>query len=1020
MRFDIQKIMTRVSLALVGLMVIQCFIPVTGGPQFGGVPAFAATSQTDFSVKVHEYKPLAADTANATALETSPDYKNLLRNAGYTDIGSSPYEGDIAKLAALGILPKNGSSKFNPNSSMTGYDALRLLINVAGRGAAIEAAAAQATGGQSADTQKRLINDALLNDAQANGIVLPEEELSLTKNITKEQFATFLGRSQGIAATAGDLTNIKGLADGTSVAKNLQAQVDAVLAAKVMNPDSKNKFNPKAAVTFGMGAQALANFVDGNLAGQGTTTDFGVVIGKSSKNNNQFGSLVTEGDILLKKLDGTFVTLKLSSDSKKQAKNDLVVYKKGAIGGSSLLAPGDEVQYFSKNNVVQYAEVLSSQTILNKLNEAALANKLSPDYVFNFGSVIAKATEQNQTRIRLRHYDGEIVDIVIPKTDKAPYSDLLIQKAGKVGGLEAVKVGDKIEYLTKGDKDVVYAALKNFNVMQLKGTIRSILPKTETSEPKVIITDYKNQVKEYPLATFARIFYGTVPSNTNDMRPGQDVDVYVANGYIIKGQIVDAAENPGYITPGSRMRMGIVDALYTDGIGVTLTTGAHKNFQFDGGTVIKRNGNMIRLKDIREGDKVKLSFDTIANDIPSLVELEGTTRLIKQVYKGELFDIDTTSGNLVLNNTSYLKNITWTADSGYKKDVAYDGDTKFYLGQMPITPEDLYRKYKGSTMYLAVEDSFGGEKAVQVAVKGGSEMNFYEKVIKLDQTLRQMELKNKVNLGFGDGTIVIKDGRLIPRNNIMLGDNAMVISSASSSGQQAQVVAVHGGTKDYFQRLHFGSIETVGPNTFTLKYYSRAYDNRFSTVTELPVSREFRLSNESVITLLNADKTETTLTYNDLFHGRYGYTETIDNTSTKGLIHKRYYVYLIEDENGQVLAMNLRRKGPFLNLPIDDLVNKESLITEKMNDVAKGFLFTRGIYTEKDTTWKRLKLTSSHDWSDVKQQWIANSVDTYSTYNNAIIIKNGKVISEDDLQAGDYLFIWRSVEEGLIIFVDNN
>ena len=118
-------------------------------------------------------------------------------------------------------------------------------------------------------------------------------------------------------------------------------------------------------------------------------------------------------------------------------------------------------------------------------------------------------------------------------------------------------------------------------------------------------------------------------------------------------------------------------------------------------------------------------------------------------------------------------------------------------------------------------------------------------------------------------------------------------------------------------------------------------------------------------------------------------------------------------------AMHLRQKGLVAGQNLDDTLTRESDIALRLDDTFNNAVLSRGIVTGDDETWDRIEITDSHDWTDYTGQWTANKANIFVKYTDAIVVKNNTVISVDDIQMGDYIYVMRVKEGALVIFVQN-
>lgn len=1028
MKHNIQKKCCKTMTAVLAVSVILSVVMPVGNMGW-------AVNPLDLSIPVKELTPAVVDFSKATVIESSDKGVQITANSRFSDLSGNPYKASVSRMAALGVLhnESNGKSKsFGPNQQITGYEALNYLVNMAGRYNAVQARIAPQVGGMNADRKILLTNQEYLAEAKALNLITTEEEQYLKTTVPRETFAMWLSRAAALTPSTGNLETVSALKDGTSISPNNKTMMETIISEGILVPDKSGNFRPKSAITKGEALSAMDNSLakaTAISAALGLKSDFGLIIGKNVKVDRTGATTTVITDWILRKSDATIAKLRTTIEKPSGKRTDFALYKNNTISASSSLAVGDEIEYYTENNKTTLVRKLDANTLMAKTSEEI---KKTKGLAYSFGVVGVKKTERQwtgdgyllTTRLRVQNYDGEVVDFIVQnKQTKELLNDVLVTKKGKVGGIETLVKGDKIEYLVKGESEIVYVLPKNYSAVTYKGNIKSLVQDQATGATTLTIYDYNNQLQQLPLATYAAIRYGKGFAKVKDLLQNQEVTAVVMNGYITLLTVTDQNENGGYIPENRKMRMGTVVTATEDGfkdqyLQVALDTGEEVRLPIKADTQILKDGKAMKFAGIKEGDPIKLYFSDTTSETPSKVEIETVPTLLKQVYRGELTDVDLNTKTIFLSNVAYLKNTTWNKESTYKKELNLKPETEIYFNNNPITPEELYKNHRGDTLYIAVQDSFGSETGTKINIKKGGEQTYYDRIATLDQVQKVMELKNSTNIGLSDGTIVLKDGRLIPRKNLNLLDNVLVVASMGSGhGNSANIINVVTKADKVFSKLVIGTIDTVNPGSLTLEYYTTLQsDNSWQPIMMDSNTKNYFFNNDSVILDLTAGKQ---ITPTDLFHGKYGKTEN-EETPRVGLLSKHYYVYMVLDDNDQVVAMDLRKKGLLDKVFIDDLSSTYSILRTKLSDTVNGLIFSKGLFDSVDTNLVRMKMTASYDWSAAKTQWLSNSKDTYFNYTNAIFIKDEKVISYKDLQANDTLYVVRSIENALVVYVESS
>jgi len=682
-----------------------------------------------------------------------------------------------------------------------------------------------------------------------------------------------------------------------------------------------------------------------------------------------------------------------------------------------------------KDGQVIYTNAVKTDSLIEKLTNVDESKK---DTVTYFGTVhdIIKTKRWvdgkyvETTRARIMNFDGELFDIVVD-TDlyTGIKNDIVVFKDNAIGGIEGLEEGDQIQYVISGKKNVIYISTKPFDSYKVSGTVRYLTKDAVTGENRLTIFGYDDVIREFPVADWASTTINSRYGTLEDLISGQDVQLLINQGYIVSVNSETFTDNPGYIPDDGKIRMGEIFQVYNDGALVKLNSGETFQYKIDGDTPVVKGGQNISFRALKEGDKVKLYFDDIYTDKVSRVEVEGIERLVKHVYKGELAEVNEATGIITLNRAFYLKNNDWELLDDYTKEIKMDNAIEVFAGSRAVPMNKLLRDYKNNTVYVVVEDHYGMEQGTKMSIKTNGEMVVFDSIKRIDKPIDSFEMWNKMNVAMTDGTIILKDGKLIDQGKLDFKDNVLVVAEYASGTNQANVIKVITTRDDIFSNVYVGNVEYIGPNYFSLRNYAGITNNRFDDAED-EVSDRFYTNTATVIKDISDYVNPKTLTMNQFFNGSYAASEnkSDEDEDDRGLVYKRYYAFVVENDDNQVIQMNIRFKELIDGEEIDDEVDKTSEIKDEINDVIEDFIFTRGIVEEVDDYWNRIKLTDSNDWTGDLGEWTINSVDTYFEYEDAdtIFIKNNKVASYTDVKPGNQLYLMRLKEEAYIVFIEED
>lgn len=1000
--------------SLCGILIAALLMPVMQTPS-----AYAAETP---AIAVPQLTPPALSTEAPAKLLGNSKGLEALTNANYTDMNKNTFLREVTKMSAFGVIRKYGETAFGPGTSITGNDAIGMLVRARGREAAVQTRVNAASTGLTAAALKALYNAEYAREAATLAIVPVAEQIDLDKAVSREKLAVWSARAINLQPDFNDLTGVFSFKDATDVSPQYRNIIETMIANKYIYLPNDGKFKPKAAMTKGEFAKTLEHMSDAFMTNLAITSDYGLVIGRNVTTETQASVKISKTVLTVKSIDGKLTEITAQYNPKTKVRNEFVSYKSGVVSDSRQILIGDEVAYYMKGGQVHYVEAINDDTILDKMKETA---ENGEGIVAHFGSV-ATVTKQSRyengknidsQKIRVKDFDGNVYEVNVETNPKTGIkNDVIVYKDGKGGGSNLLAEGDSVVYYVKDNKTVIYMKVTPVKTSTVSGTLRTLGTNTDLKLDTVSLYDYSDKIVEYPVAAHALVTVNGTYAKLKDLQSGQDIKLTVKDGYVTKIETETSTENAGAIGEYGKMRSGSIYYIYNDSILFDLNNGQRTQYMVGNSTVIIRDGVRTTMRALKEGDSVKLYFNDIYSNKVDKIEVEGIERLIKQVYKGEIKEVNSTEGVLTLSFPSTLKNTGWTQTGSYMIDIPYNSKTLIYNGSSQVREKDLGRLFVNKTAYVVVEENYGTETAVKVTIRNGGEIMSYDSIDKIDTTLGSMELSNKENFDFNAGTIVIKDGRLIDPSRIKRFDNAYVVSDYYMGNKVANVVRLVTRVESIFDNLYVGALYQVDYNSMIFKNYAKMTGNQWGSI-ETSASRRFYYTTDTSITNVT-NSPAVTIKPADFFHKGFSEEENKDKNS-QGLKYERYYGIFVTDGNDVTYAINLRQKGLVSGQNIDDSTTDETTIKTYLNDVLKTTSLTRGTVEAIDTKWTRIQLTNSNDWSSTLATWNANNVDTYVKYQDTLILKNNKVIAPEDIKQGDTLYVLRKTETALVIFVES-
>lgn len=999
------------------------------------VTPLAAFAAMPFDVPVPEFTALKTDTTNANTLTGSVKGKDIITNSYFSDIKGTYGHESIVRMAALGVIKQYGDKKYYPARNATGYDVLGMLVRMRGNEAAVMQRVYNQAGSSTTNAQLvQLRNQEYLTEAQTLGIITAAEVLNLNQAVNKETVAVWTARAIGKTPVFNQQT-VFTYSDWVNVNPIYRSLIEDMTTEGIIPLNNDGSFGPKENVTRGELAVIMSAATDTQYTARNIVSGFGLVIGVKPETIYENGDTIKRNTVTVKNTDGTVTNLVSETHSKGNLQYDYVVYKNGIVSNNSYLKLGDEVEYVTLAGDLQYVEVVDHNLILEKI---AASNEADIYTTFHYGTLIdinTKTQYKNGSTViteiyRVVDITGDTFDILV---DENMYDgqrdDVITYKNNSVGGVHLLEIGDVMEYLVNENREIIYIKVAPLDKTSLSGTVREVTPLAEDGPATMTIYGYDDKVYQFPLAPYANLRINDRVTDLNNFVYGMPVDVEISNGYITLVEGESYSGEPGYIPKYGKMRMGDIVAVYQNSFSVKLSDGKTEYYQIGSDTQITKDGNTVTKSALKSGQPVKVYFDNISTDQASKIEIEAPEILFEIIYKGKIKNVNEARkeiqiiGSDGVSKPEYISNNDWLSADTYSINLKVDEKTEYYAGNQKLTLNELQRSYSGYQTYAVIKNVYGQPTVVKLSVKTGGEMMFSSTVRTIDHTLGSFDISTKENFNITDGTIVIKDGLVVPSSQLNARDTVFVVSESpmGSYNKNAMVVKVVTPYDSIFDSIRIGVVETVNPSNITFTNYTQ-YTNNFLNAVNTNESGYYKFYTDSKIVDLTDATDIKMIKPADFWHASYARSENVDKTytsSSAGLQFERYYAFMVVNEaDSAIIAMHLRQKGLLSGQNFDDTLYYESDIPKKLEDTFTGAVLSRGIVTGDDATWDRIEITDSHDWTDYTGQWTANKANIFIKYTDAIVIKNNRVISVDDIQMGDYIYVMRIKESALVIFVE--
>ncbi len=925
----------------------------------------------------------------------------LIRNIQFQDVAANSWAAKaIARMGALEVVKgynTNGAYRFRPNANVSNQEALAFILRALGMEDEAKTAAEAVQGAPDDGTltlwskgyltianQMGLITGAQLADALIPDQTLLDPEFNFMREdpVTREQLAMWLvqgmnAQDPNSIAPLYRQQSVLNYGDWQSIGAEFVPYVEAVSAAKIMNGDGSN-FNPTSPLTRAELVQTIANLGDRLYDAMGLTLKSGYVGHMERAITRQTTTGTWTDTALIRRDDGGVDQLVRSTNSNALGQvtvNEIVVYDSGKVGTMNNLSEGDVVQYLvdDATGTVYYVEVEGGYSVsyqtgqLEPLSDVqngriTITNELGQKETFYLSSGVYRASTNEIL----------IGGTWVPLANAPVTNPVTIEKTGNVVTAidfsEGQDTGMEISGLViENNTDYHYLRVEDWNGNQVTKYYRD----NDMTVEKQAYYDSEDQIgyldELFPVyamdeddTTMATIEAGDIihirldPDNTDYI-----IMARAKTNYTVKYGEVETVRDRG--DAGVTMTVTMSD-------GSVATYPVAEDVPVIKGTINKR------VLDIGAGDIVRLLVNQSVASPGSIretvkeVSIDPYGNSVNTIYKGELGAVNKGQQTMTMLNGFELLQTGWRSYSPAMSMDISGKDIQYYYGSKPITLEyaDKYLRSEGTDMYIVTENYHNSERVTKVAFRDGRDSVIAYNNVTTTNGVSQVEVQNhSQSIALDEGTIVVKNGKMVSPSNIMAPDYAQIVLNGNN---QAAVLRIEPEPNNESISIMRGRIAKIDEyEDFTVQSYAQLTQNRW---IYSPIERVFEMDYRTVI-----KEGEETLGFDEFI----GYSE-----ATK--VDKVYTVIANGTKATHVVSMPYTTeaiKGEIYDVAADGS-------TLSLKDTMT--------YSKSTKEWKALSYTNSYAMADIQQE--------------SIVIKNNQVIDVDQLRIGDTVRIMTTVDLG--------
>ena len=513
----------------------------------------------------------------------------------------------------------------------------------------------------------------------------------------------------------------------------------------------------------------------------------------------------------------------------------------------------------------------------------------------------------------------------------------------------------------------------------VKGTFVSVqyknvkVDKSTVEKQLASITLKNSQGKNvtYPIDKYSKLSVDNVSTKIDAFKLGMMLEADVEKNRVKALRGFSATKPGGAVTQGKTID-GLISKIdrYGQSIAVKLPNGKTNTYTLSSKSLIYKGKSKVNLGSLYEGDRVK--FSVTGSTTINRLDIQEDGVKITNLYKGTIQQIEPTTSKIVVKGEKMYRNWGWLNTNTINSSYTYEAKTPIYYGDQKINHDKL-RKYSGHEVYYVTVQKLGNEVIEKMVIKKANERTYYG-VLPFTGD-HSVHVPNIGYVSYHDGSILIRNGRLITPDSLQGLGTGFVVTDGARYSESAMVVDY---TNDGFQSpnlaahsLYYGQISSADPYTVKLKGAKQLSYNTWQTVTDLSLS----YSNDTTVVR----------TYNNA---------PMQAKDLKHYMNQWGYFYVVD---GQVVAVQLTGWS----------IPSASRVSVGVIDSAYRNFYTNYIDVRNVSEWM------NSGWNNATATML-----TYMNVKEALIIKGGKVITVDDIQAGDRVYLLHEYGTARFLLID--
>lgn len=498
----------------------------------------------------------------------------------------------------------------------------------------------------------------------------------------------------------------------------------------------------------------------------------------------------------------------------------------------------------------------------------------------------------------------------------------------------------------------------------------------------------------FNLANTGQYYINNTLTTIDGFKAGMSVTIKLNLGRITEMRSTTNDGN-GSIVENSKQLSGVVTQIDPNGlqIRVKIDGSSTKTYTVTNSTEVFKGNSFVDMSTLYVGDRVNLKFATANTSRIAEIKIMSTANMVEDLYKANLNAINTNKNTLNVKNAHPILNWRFgTATTKAQATFNFTNNTTIYVGNKKISKSQL-KNYKNSELYFVTKKQFSKEVIDKIIVLAKNERTYYQPITRVNIGVNLFELNNSLKLSYHNGSILIRNGRLVEPEGLIALDldqtpistTAFVLTDGATKNDYAHVVNI---TNDAFlapnlsnYQLYFGRIDVADLDAYQVELSDlERFDNHFWN-TDNQIA-QFAYSNSTIASELDGTNQFKVIPELDL--------DLYDNYTNS--LNPYYGYFYVKD--GHIQGIHFVPNEKLASLTLTGRVDAVNLNT------------------------KALSVKDSSQWGK-DGHWNFRYGALTLDLSKAMIVKNGKVIGIEDIKKSDHVTaIARSTSDVYVLMVN--